>query len=318
MTRIHTIAELSERQQDLYLAMGVFDGVHVGHQAVIGAAVSRARENGGVAGVLTFDPHPIQVLAPDRAPRGILASLDHKERILASIGVEVLVVLSFSEDFARQTAEQFAEALLNVPQLRFLCAGADWRFGQGRSGTMEYLRERGAAVAVEVEALDAVKWMEERVSSTRIRQALRDGNLKAVNAMLGRPYTVLGRVVRGQQLGRQLGVPTANIEVGSEQLPPDGVYAVSVLAGDEWLPGVSNLGVRPTVDGVRRLLEVHLLDFDGDLYGQELEVQFGRHLRTEMKFANVDELKEQMHRDVERAQSLFEEGVALGPGGARN
>lgn len=311
MTRVHSIAELSEEQQEVYLAMGVFDGVHIGHQAVIGTAVSEARERGGRAGVLTFDPHPIQVLAPDRAPGGLLASLAHKERLLAAQGVEVLVILPFTEEFARRSAEQFAGELLSLSQLRLLCAGEDWRFGQGRLGTMELLKQKGAENAVAVKSIAAVKWMEERVSSTRIRQALRDGNLKAVNAMLGRPYTVLGKVVRGQQLGRELGVPTANIEVGSEQLPPDGVYAVSVLVGDQWRPGVSNLGLRPTVDGVRRLLEVHLLDFDGDLYDQELETQFGRYLRPEMKFAGLDELKAQMGRDVERARELFVEGRAL-------
>ncbi|MEE3179278.1 MAG: riboflavin biosynthesis protein RibF, partial [Verrucomicrobiota bacterium] len=254
MKRLSTIAELEEVQRPLHLAMGVFDGVHLGHQAVIGTAVEGARGSGGVAGVLTLEPHPIQILAPGQAPRRILVSLEHKERLLASLGVTVLLVLRFDETMARQSAEEFGEHLFSVAALRQMVAGEDWKFGRERRGTIDLLRRLGEPHGVEVTAVPAVMLKGERVSSTRLRRALRDGNLQAASEMLGRSYTVMGTVVRGEQLGRKLGAPTANIMLGDEQLPPDGVYVVTATIGEgkETHRGVANLGVRPTVNGERR------------------------------------------------------------------
>ncbi len=311
MLRLATISELGEVKKPLHLALGVFDGAHLGHQAVIGAAVEGARASGGVAGVMTFEPHPIRVLAPEKAPRRILASIEHKERLLEELGVEVLLVLEFTAKFAQRAADEFAGELLAAPTLRQIAAGDDWQFGRDRAGTVGLLRRLGAERGVEVSAIAPVMLQGERVSSTRVRQALRDGNLAAAAAMLGRPYTVMGEVVRGEQLGSKLGIPTANIEVGSEQLPPDGVYAVRTRAAGAERPGVANLGVRPTVDGERRLLEVHLFDFEGDLYGQHVEVQFGRRLRGERKFEGLEGLKEQILKDVETGRGWFAEGTAL-------
>jgi len=310
--RFSTIADLEEVQEPLHLAMGVFDGVHLGHQAVIRRAVEGAHGSGGMAAVLTLEPHPIQVLAPERAPRRILASLEHKERLLASLGVTALLVLRFDETMARQPAEEFADRLFSVGGLRQVVAGEDWKFGRERRGTMELLRILGEPRGVEVTAMPAVMLKGERISSTRLRQALREGNLKSASEMLGRSYTVMGTVVRGEGLGRKLGAPTANISVGGEQLPPDGVYAVTATIGEETKEhrGVANLGVRPTVDGERRLLEVHLLDFDGDLYGNMVEVCFGMRLRKEQKFEGCEELKEQIQRDLEQVRELFEERKA--------
>ncbi len=309
MIRFSTIADLEEIQGPLHLAMGVFDGVHLGHQAVIGAAVKGAGVSGGVAGVLTFEPHPIQVLAPDRAPRRILASLEHKERLLASLGVSALLVLRFDEAMARQTAEEFAHGLLSVEGLRQLVAGEDWKFGRDRRGTLDLLRSLTGPGGVELTAIPDVMLSGERISSTRLRQVLSDGSLEVVSEMLGRPYSVMGTVMRGSQLGRELGAPTANISVGDQQLPPDGVYAVKAILGDgeSSFRAVANLGVRPTVDGERRLLEVHLLDFDGDLYGTVVEVCFGVRMREEKKFGGHEELREQIWRDLQGARDLFEE-----------
>ena len=310
MRRYSTIGELAKLEAPLHLALGVFDGVHLGHQAVIGAVVDGARASGGVPGVLTFEPHPIQVLAPRRAPRRILASLEHKERLLGALGVGVLVVVEFDAERAAQSAEDFAAQLFSLSGLRQLAAGSDWKFGHNRVGTMEFLRELGEPRGVEVTAVPAVMLHGERISSTRLRQALRDGNLAGASEMLGRPYTVMGSVVRGDQLGRKLGAPTANIAVGDEQLPPDGVYVATVSSNGANHPAVANLGVRPTVDGERRLLEVHLLDFEGDLYDQTVEVCFGRKLRDERRFTGVEELREQIFRDVEEARGLFQAGEA--------
>lgn len=312
MKRLSTIAELEEVQGPLHLAMGVFDGVHLGHQAVIGTAVEGARGSGGVAGVLTLEPHPIQILAPGQAPRRILVSLEHKERLLASLGVTVLLVLRFDETMARQSAEEFGEHLFSVAALRQMVAGEDWKFGRERRGTIDLLRRLGEPHGVEVTAVPAVMLKGERVSSTRLRRALRDGNLQAASEMLGRSYTVMGTVVRGEQLGRKLGAPTANIMLGDEQLPPDGVYVVTATIGEgkETHRGVANLGVRPTVNGERRLLEVHLLDFEGDLYEAGVEVCFGLRLRSEKKFKDQEELREQIRRDLKEARELFKESKA--------
>tara|TARA_B100000927_G_scaffold271133_1_gene247854 strand:- start:6565 stop:7482 length:918 start_codon:yes stop_codon:yes gene_type:complete len=287
--------------------MGVFDGLHLGHQEVIKAAVNGAESSGGMSGVLTFEPHPIQVISPENAPRRIFSSLEQKEILLDSFGVEVLLVLRFDEDLARQTAATFTESLLSVPGLRQVVAGEDWKFGKGRQGTMAFLRSRSGDYNVEVEEIPAVTCRGERISSTRLRRALRDGLLGSVREMLGRSYSVLGAVVRGEQLGRKLGAPTANILVGEEQLPPDGVYAVLArIKGEErGRKAVANLGIRPTVGGVRRQLEVHLLDFKGDLYGEHLEIIFGRKIRGEQKFQGPAELQEQIQKDLEEVKRIF-------------
>ena len=307
MIRCSTIAELANVGNPLHLAMGVFDGLHLGHQEVIKAAVNGAESSGGMSGVLTFEPHPIQVISPENAPRRIFSSLEQKEILLDSFGVEVLLVLRFDEDLARQTAATFTESLLSVPGLRQVVAGEDWKFGKGRQGTMAFLRSRSGDYNVEVEEIPAVTCRGERISSTRLRRALRDGLLGSVREMLGRSYSVLGAVVRGEQLGRKLGAPTANILVGEEQLPPDGVYAVLArIRGEErGRKAVANLGIRPTVGGVGRQLEVHLLDFKGDLYGEHLEIIFGRKIRGEQKFQGPAELQEQIQMDLEEVKRIF-------------
>ena len=310
MLRISRISELHELDGPLHLALGVFDGVHRGHQAVIGAAVEGAQKSGGVAGVLTLEPHPVQVLSPERAPRRIMASLDHKERLLSGLGVEVMLVLRFDRGMASQSAEEFAEEILAVPRLRQLVAGEDWKFGRDRLGTMALLSREGERHGVEVSAVGSVMLRGERISSTRLRRVLCDGNLRAASEMLGRPYTVMGTVEKGQQFGRRLGAPTANIAVGDEQLPPDGVYAVTAWCVEKKLQGVANLGVRPTVDGERRLLEVHLLDFEGDLYDARMEVCFGSYVRGERQFEDFEELREQIRRDVVEVRRLFAAGEA--------
>ncbi|MDA0768037.1 MAG: riboflavin biosynthesis protein RibF, partial [Verrucomicrobia bacterium] len=263
------------------------------------------RESGGVAGVVTFEPHPIQVLAPGKAPRRILASLEHKERLLEALGVSVVVVLPFTAEFARREAREFAGEMFGcAPDLRQVTVGEDWKFGHDRGGSAALLREWGEEAGVLVEAAAPVMAEGERISSTRIRQAIRDGNLGGAAAMLGREFSVYGVVAHGRQLGGKIGVPTANIEVGDEQLPPDGVYVVQAEVGGVLRKGVGNLGMRPTVGAERRLLEVHLFDFAGDLYGQEMEVWFGAYLRGEEKFKDVEALKVQIGKDLARARGF--------------
>ncbi|BDS08994.1 riboflavin biosynthesis protein [Oceaniferula spumae] len=310
METIHSLEELRSVNGPLHLALGVFDGVHIGHQAVIGAAVDAAKSGGGIAGVLTFDPHPIRVLAPQVAPQRILASLTHKKELLSDLGVDLLVVIPFTPEFAELDAQSFLDDMNDACEdLRTLAMGEDWKFGNRRSGDVNLLRSFGQQNGIDVRALGAIMLDGERVSSTRIRQAIRDGNLTAAAAMLGREYTVLGTVVEGRKLGRQLGFPTANLRAHNEQLPSDGVWAVDVALKDGSIHrGAGNLGMRPTVENgeERRMLEVHLLGYSGDLYGQDMEVRFLQRVRDEKKFDSLDELKAQIDRDVEFCRS-FEE-----------
>lgn len=285
----------------MHLALGVFDGVHVGHQEVIRLAVEGARREGGLVGVLTFEPHPIRVLAPERAPRRILASIEHKSELLASIGVDFLCVQEFTLDFSQREAGDFiADLAKSAGQLRRIAVGEDWIFGKARGGNVQRLREWGTELGFSVEAAAPVMVSGERVSSTRIRQALRDGNLEATKEMLGRDYTVVGTVIKGRQLARQLGFPTANVVAHNEQLPPDGVWALETVIDGKLYQAIGNLGRRPSVEqeGARRLLEVHVFDFDGDLYDRVIEAKFLRYIRPEQKFDSIDDLKAQIEADV--------------------
>ncbi len=286
----------------MHLALGMFDGVHVGHQAVLARAVEAAARHGGMAGVMTFDPHPIRLLAPDKAPSAVLTTLRHKAQLVSRLGIGLFVPLPFDAALAQLEADEFFQQLLAAP-IRTLAVGEDWRFGRDRRGDVEFLRARAAGAGFQLEVVPPVMMAGERVSSTRIRQAIRDGSLEAAGRMLGRPYTVCGQVVAGRKLGRQLGFPTANVASGEELTPPDGVWAVRVaMAGGEVLPAVANLGVRPTVDGTTRVLEVHVLDFSGDLYGCEIEVEFVRFLRPEQRFGSLELLREQIQEDAAAAR----------------
>ena len=301
---IDNIKDLSSIERPLHLALGVFDGLHIGHQAVIRTVIDAAKSDGGLAGILTFEPHPIRVLAPQLAPRRILASLNHKRDMLSHLGVELMVVVNFTEEFANCEAEDFLQSLLQSAQdLKTLAMGEDWKFGRQRGGDVSLLKNFGQRHDIKIHAVKPVMTDGERVSSTRIRQAIRDGNMRAAAAMLGREYKILGSVVKGRQLGRTIGFPTANLDVYNEQLPADGVWCVeATLKNGKVVDGVANLGLRPTVESgndVRRSLEVHLLDFSGDLYGEDIEVSFLQHVRPEQKFANLDELQAQIQKDVE-------------------
>lgn len=289
----------------LHLALGVFDGVHVGHQAVIARAVEAAKLDGGLAGLLTFDPHPIRVIAPNKAPTNLLETLDHKARVVGDLGVQLFIPLHFDMDLAKMEASEFIAQLTAAP-VRTIAVGEDWRFGHHRSGDVTFLEQEAERRGFKLEAVPPVMHDGERVSSTRIRQAIRDGNLDAAEQMLGRPYTVSGTVVEGKKLGRTIGFPTANLATGEAQLPIDGVWAVRVrLAEGHDLSGVANLGMRPTVHGDTRVFEVHLFDFSEDLYGKDLEIRFHNYLRHELKFPSIDALRTQIQRDADEARALF-------------
>lgn len=301
----HQFSELASLDRRVHLAMGVFDGVHMGHREVIAQAVEQAQSAGEIAGVLTFDPFPIQVVAPDRAPQRILATIDHKVQLLRDLGVELLLIVPFDHDFAALSATEFLDLVSESGHLAHISVGEDWKFGRGREGKLEFLADYCEQQGIRLSATSPVIQDHERISSTRIRQCVRDGNLRAAAEMLGRSYSLFGKVVQGDQLGRQLGYPTANIDTQNELLPPNGVYAVRSLVQGELINGVANLGVRPTVNGQVKTLEVHFFDFAQDLYGQELEVELGKCLRPEKKFAGLEQLKTQIAADCDHARDLI-------------
>ncbi len=314
MHHLTSIADLSVLPGPIALAIGVFDGVHLGHQEVIRAAMDFTEKHGGTTVVMTFDPHPLKVLRPEAAPR-LLCSTRHKLRILAGLGVSHALVCPFDEAFARTDAETFVGRLAEACRpLGFISVGYTWSFGKGRGGNIHHLMELGQAHGFGVYGVPEVKVDGVVVSSTLVREAVRGGGFARARELLGRDYTVLGEVVPGRRLGSTIGFPTANVAVENEELPPNGVYAVSVrwlggggIAPPEMpLPGVANLGVRPTVeDQGERLLEVHLLDFMGDCYGAQFEVAFVAKLRDEQKFSGLEALKEQIARDASAARGVL-------------
>jgi riboflavin kinase/FMN adenylyltransferase len=301
LTRIEDLAAVPG---PIFLAIGVFDGVHLGHRAVIERALIDARKAGGTAVVATFDPHPARILRPDRAPR-ILTSTPHKQRLIRDLGVEHLLILPFSREFAETEPEKFLQDLAEAGRpLREICVGHEWCFGKNRAGNLALMAEVGRQLGFEEVGVPAVQIDGEVASSTLIRHAIEAGDLARAARFLGREYAILGTVVRGEQLGRKLGFPTANLAAHNEQFPPNGVYAVDVQKNGTKLRGVANIGVRPTIANAsgERLLEVHLFDFGGDLYGYDLEVTFSRFLRPEQKFASLDALKAQIAADVAAAR----------------
>ncbi len=303
MQVLRSIDALSALPGPLALAVGVFDGIHLGHQEVIRAAQEHATQHHGTAVVVTFDPHPMQVLRPGSAPK-LLCGPRHQQLILAHTGIDCLLACPFTAETAKTPAREFLQQLVNASRpLGCISVGYTWSFGHRREGNIHLLMEMGQEHDFAVYGVPPLKIDGQVVSSTLIREAVSNGDFARAATLLGRDYTVFGTVVEGQKLGRQLGFPTANVDVESEQLPPLGVYAVEARVDTQWLPGVANLGRRPTVAAdADPSLEVHLLDWSGDIYSKDMEVRFTRHLRSEMKFSSLDELKAQIARDIEAAK----------------
>lgn len=308
MRVLHSIDELSSVPGPVALAVGVFDGVHLGHQEVIRAASEHARTHGGTAVVLTFDPHPLRVLRPGAAPR-LLCGAQHQRRILEEAGVQCLLVCPFTPETAKTPARAFVEHLVRAAwPLGCIAVGYAWSFGRGREGDIHLLTDLGREHGFAVYGVPPVCIQGATVSSTLIREAVASGDFALAARMLGHEYSVFGKIVEGRRLGRQLGFPTANVEVENEQLPPSGVYAVHARLhkNDPWLPGVANLGTKPTVaENADPGLEVHLLDWSGDCYGEDLEVRFVQKLRDVQKFADLESLTAQIARDAATARTLL-------------
>ncbi len=308
MEILRSIAELERISGPVVLSIGVFDGVHPGHRAVLGRAAADAAAAGGSAVALTFDPHPARFLRPGAAPR-LLTSTAHKARLIEEFGMPNLLIVPFDAEFAAQSPEAFIRRLASAARpLRQICVGENWTFGKGRAGNVALLRALGKEMGFTVAEVPAVKIDGAAVSSTRVREAVERGDLDAARRLLGRDYTILGTVEPGDRLGRTIGFPTANLRAHNEQFPPDGVYAVRVSAEGENWRGVANVGYRPTVasGAPERKLEVHLFDFSGDLYDRDLDVDFVCFLRGEKKFDGLDALKAQIAADAAEARRLLE------------
>jgi riboflavin kinase/FMN adenylyltransferase len=288
------------------LAIGNFDGLHRGHGALLGRLVEVARDSGLPPTVLTFEPHPREFFAPDSAPAR-LTTLREKLELLAAAGVAQAMVCRFNASFAALSADAFIErVLVGGLRVRHLIVGDDFRFGKGRAGDFAALQDAGARHGFVVEAMGSVTVDSERVSSSGVRQALAEGDMEHAARLLGRPYIIDGQVAHGQKLGRQLGFATANLRIKHNPLPMTGVFAVEVGGlGERPLPGVANLGIRPTVGGTRPLLEVHLFDFARDIYGAHISVRFVHKLRDEQRFPNFDALKAQIAADAAAARAFF-------------
>ncbi len=288
------------------VAIGNFDGVHRGHQALVARARSAASGGERVA-VLTFEPHPREFLDPAQAPPRLMR-LAEKSTALAALGVERLAVLRFNERLQRQSPDDFVrEVLHDGLGARHVVVGEGFRYGCRRAGTVDSLRAAGAVLGFDVHVVPSVAVDGERVSSTRVRAALAAGDLVTAQRLLGRPYSITGRVVAGQRLGRELGFPTANFRMPPSSVALRGIYAVR-LQGIEGRPdaaAVASLGTRPTVGGIEPLLEVHVFDYDGDLYGRRLTVEFIERLRDEEKFPSLEALVTQMHADATRAREIL-------------
>ena len=303
------------------LAAGFFDGVHKGHRFVLESTVERAREIGGQAWVLTFDRHPLAVLAPSKCPP-LLCTLEDRLRLLEATGVDGVLLLEFTRRLAVQEPETFIRWLCGKPRdevgnasrptatakLSEIRCGHNWRFGRRAAGTPELLAQCGARYGFRVVIMPYAEYQGLEISSTRIRYAVREGRLDDAAAMLGRPYSVRDTVVRGRGMGQTLCVATANVQPRTDVLPPNGVYAVRVIAEGASYNGVANLGVHPTFTDVKpegSILETHLLGFEGDLYGKTIEVCFLGRLRDECVFASAEALVAQIRNDVLQAARYF-------------
>lgn len=302
MQLIRGIHNIQPEHNGCVLTIGNFDGVHLGHKEVITALIKQAKELNCKAAVMVFEPQPRELFSPDTAPAR-LCRLRDKYTLLASLGVERLICVNFNHKFATQSAESFIEDLL-VKKLgiKSLIVGDDFRFGKNRKGNYSMLLEAGKSSGFNVSDTASYKILDQRISSTEIRQALEQDDLEQVKIMLGRPYSIRGRVFHGDKRGRQLGFPTANVKLKRRVSPVNGVYAVKVETNEGLCFGVANIGSRPTVSGIRQQLEVHIFDFDSDLYGQIIEVILLKKLRNEMKFDSLFDLTKQIASDSEQAR----------------
>ncbi|MFQ5508608.1 MAG: bifunctional riboflavin kinase/FAD synthetase [Leptospirillia bacterium] len=317
MRIVHELSELPAAEHGRVLAIGNFDGVHLGHRKVIEKAVARAAETGAEATILTFDPHPTQLLRPD-LPHDMLTTFEDKAEQFARLGIGLTVCLHFTEAFAHHTPGHFVKTVLVPMGAKEVFVGANYKFGRHRSGDVTTLTELGARYGFTVHPQEVFTRDGIRVSSSLIRAALHKGDVARANSLLAHPYCIKGKVVKGQARGRELGFPTANLDIPEELVPENGVYAARVAVWDPEMPpdstpdafdAVVYIGTRPTFLESNRLIEVHVLDTHRELYGHRIRIDFADRVRPEMTFDNPDQLTVQIKKDVERARQILKPGT---------
>lgn len=293
------------------VTIGNFDGVHRGHREIFRRVCSRAAATDATSVVITFDPHPLFVLAPERAPLQI-TTFRQKQDLIAESGIDLLLVIPFNEPFSQMPAETFVrELLVDCLGLRSLVIGHDYAFGRNREGNEQLLARLGNLLGFDLEALDPVGDGSLVFSSSEVRRLVREGDVAAAITLLGRCHRISGTVVHGREIGRSLGFPTANISTDNRLIPSDGVYAVWVEAHGELHMGACSIGVNPTFEGGAGTIEVFLFDFSGDLYDQELTIHFGGRLRDVVRFSGAAALMEQISRDVAAARTMLSAGLPI-------
>ncbi len=306
MKVIHATAELNAGGRPVCVAIGVFDGVHLGHQRVLQQTMSDAASSGAISVVVTFDHHPNAIVAPANVP-SLIYPLAKKLEVLASLGIDTAYVIRFDKAFSQIPGGQFVRELAEgFGKTQSICVGANFMFGYRRSGNVASLNELGGQLGYAVHAVPDIDLDGQPVSSTRIRETVRAGDFTLAGRMLGRSYSLCGPVIQGQQLGRKLGFPTANIEVNGILVPPSGVYAAEACVGGERHRAAVNIGHRPTIQsGDPQIhVEAHLLDFDRDHVGQEVELIFLKKLREEKKFPSIETLREQIAQDITQTRGI--------------
>jgi riboflavin kinase/FMN adenylyltransferase len=299
-------SQLKEELKNPVVTIGNFDGVHLGHQAILKKVIEKAHETGGVSVVYTFDPHPLKVLDPERF-FPLITTREEKEKVIEWTGIDVLVREPFTKEFAQLSTDAFvSDVLCNQIHAKEVFIGPDYRFGKGRTGTTDLLKCLGEGCGLKVEVLENVEVEGKEVRSTMIRNCVLEGEVSEAAKFLGRSYTLRGKVVKGKNLGKKLGIPTANIEPEKELYPRSGIFAVKVIIGGNYTQGVMNIGANPTFPDKSFSLEVHILDFDRHIYGSKMEVVFIEKLRDEKKFNTPELLVAQVKKDIIHARKIFE------------
>ncbi len=308
MLVLHDPLKQTDLPRGCVATIGNFDGMHLGHQTIIRGVVDRARETRRPSAVITFNPHPLSIVAPDRVPKQIL-TIAQKEELIAALGVDALLVVPFTHDFSRWTAERFVdEFLVRALKVAEVRIGKDFCFGAGREGKLEMLAEAGKRFGFEVRGVEDVRVRGVRVSSSLVRNAISKGAMHVVNAALGRTYFIDGRVATGRRLGRKIGFPTVNVDPANELVPGGGVFVTTSRfeSFQRCFESVTNIGVRPTLyENYATTIESHILDFDSNVYGDTVRVYFHRLLRREQQFRSALELTRQIRADIDRTRLWF-------------
>ncbi len=316
MVLITDLSKIAEKFTKTVITLGNFDGLHLGHRELIRMVVNRARETGALSLVVTFRPHPLKILAPEKCPP-LISIYEEKIKFLEELGIDVLVKIPFTLEFSGMPPEDFVKKILcDLLGAKEIFVGYNYRFGKGRQGNIRTLRELGEKLGFIVNEVEQVSLNGEVISSSKIRQLLKGGEVEHASSLLGRTYAVTGIVVKGDARGRDLGFPTANIVPKHAIIPAEGVYAARLFVRDKLYDGIANIGRRPTFHKKDLTIEVHIFDFDEDLYTEEVSLYFVKRIRQEKRFKNAGELISQIRSDIEKAKKILSKhpvGTASGP-----